>query len=70
MGIGTSVFLIAVGAIFKFALTDTLVGGVRLDVVGLILILVGIVGLVVSMFVASAARRRGAVVVQDEREIL
>ena len=64
MGIGTSVFLIAVGAVFKFALTETLVAGVKLDVVGLILILAGIVGLLVSMFVASAARRRGVVVVR------
>ncbi len=69
MGIGTSVFLIAVGAIFKFALTDTMVAGVRLDVVGVILMVVGVVGLLVALFVASAARRRG-VVVGDERDVV
>jgi hypothetical protein len=70
MGIGTSVVLIAVGAIFKFALTDTLVAGVRLDVVGLILMIVGIVGLVASMIWASAASRREAVVVRDDRDVV
>ena len=33
MGIGTSIFLIAVGAILTFAL-DIRVGGVNLDIVG------------------------------------
>ena len=66
MGIGTSVFLIAVGAILKFALTDTLIAGVRLDVVGVILMIVGVVGLIASFFWISAARRRGAVVARDD----
>ncbi len=70
MGIGTSVFLIAVGAIFKFALTDTLIAGVRLDVVGLILMIVGVVGLVASIIWASAAGRRDAVVVRDDRDVV
>ena len=71
MGIGTSVFLIAVGAIFKFALTDTLIAGVRLDVVGVILMIVGVVGLIASFFWAAAAsRRRDAVVVRDDRDVV
>lgn len=71
MGIGTSVFLIAVGAIFKFALTDTLIAGVRLDVVGVILMIVGVVGLIASFIWASAAsRRRDAVVVRDDRDVV
>ena len=70
MGIGTSVFLIAVGAIFKFALTDTLIAGVRLDVVGVILMIVGVVGLVASIIWASAAGRRDAVVVRDDRDVV
>jgi hypothetical protein len=66
MGIGFSIFLIALGAIFKFALTETLVLGVKLDVVGLILMIVGAVGLIASLFVASAwNRRREGVVVRD-----
>ena len=40
MGIGTSIFLIAVGAILKFAVTAS-VSGVDLDVVGVILMIAG-----------------------------
>jgi len=61
MGIGTSIFLIAVGAILKFAVT-TSVSGIELATVGVILIVVGILGLLVSLFYANAAGRRGAVV--------
>jgi hypothetical protein len=50
MGIGTSIFLIAVGAILRYAITVT-VQGVEIDTVGLILIVVGIVGLVISLAV-------------------
>jgi Domain of unknown function (DUF6458) len=50
MGIGTSIFLIAVGAILRYAINVT-VEGVEIDTVGLILIIVGIVGLVISLAV-------------------
>jgi Domain of unknown function (DUF6458) len=58
MGIGTSIFLIAVGAILKFAVTAH-VSGVSLATVGTILIIVGIVGLVISLFMLAAWRDRG-----------
>jgi hypothetical protein len=45
---GTSIVLIAVGAILKFAVTAT-VSGIDLATVGVILIVVGIVGLVFSL---------------------
>ncbi len=48
MSYGTSIVLIAVGAILKFAVTAT-VSGIDLATVGLILLIVGIVGLVVSV---------------------
>ena len=62
MGIGTSIFLIAVGAILRYAIT-TNVEGVDLDVVGLILMIVGVVGLVLSFLWMTmwADRRRGTV---------
>jgi hypothetical protein len=70
MGIGTSVFLIAVGAILKFAVTDS-ISGIELATVGLILMIVGALGLVISLFYVNAARdtvvRRDRVV---EREPL
>jgi hypothetical protein len=50
MGIGTSILLIAVGAILRYAVTVT-VQGIELQTVGLILIIVGIVGLVISLAV-------------------
>ena len=55
MGIGTSIFLIAVGAILRYAVTVT-VQGVELQTVGLILIIVGIIGLVISLAVIFMAR--------------
>ena len=50
MGIGTSIFLIAVGAILRYAVNVT-VEGVEIQTVGLILMIVGIVGLVISLAV-------------------
>ena len=60
MGIGTSIFLIAVGAILKFAVT-TSVSGVSLQTVGVILIVVGAIGLVISLLylLAWSDRSRG-----------
>ena len=45
-----SIFLIAVGAILRYAVNVT-VQGVEIDTVGLILIVVGIIGLVISLAV-------------------
>ena len=59
MPLGTSIFLIAVGAILRYAVTAS-VDGINLQTVGLILIIVGIVGLVLSIFYMSPGRR-GAV---------
>jgi uncharacterized membrane protein YidH (DUF202 family) len=55
MTIGTSLFLIAVGAILKYAVTAH-VAGVDLHVVGVILILIGIVGLVLGLAMWISAR--------------
>ena len=64
MGIGTSILLIAVGAILKFAV-HTSVSGVSIQTIGVILMVVGVLGLVLSLVWMSQARRRGAVVVED-----
>ncbi|MDX6699131.1 MAG: hypothetical protein QOE65_2528 [Solirubrobacteraceae bacterium] len=64
MSVGASLFLIAAGAILRYAVTWH-PQDVNIDTVGLILMLVGIVGLIFSllwMFV-WADRRRDAVVV-------
>ncbi|WP_372791669.1 DUF6458 family protein [Paraconexibacter sp.] len=57
MQIGTSIFLLALGAILKFAVTDA-IDGVDLTTVGLILMIVGALGLVISMFMTSQLRDR------------
>jgi tellurite resistance protein TehA-like permease len=64
MGIGTSLFLIAAGAILRYAVSDA-VNGVNLATVGLILLIVGILGLVISLFMTFAYSRREAVVTRD-----
>jgi hypothetical protein len=68
MTIGTSIFLIAVGAIIRYALTFH-VTGVSRPVIGLILILVGIVGVVLSLIYMATARRRVVGGPYEERRI-
>jgi hypothetical protein len=53
--IGTSLFLIAVGAILKFAVTKH-VEGVDIHAVGVILMAVGGVGLALGLFLLSRGR--------------
>jgi len=48
MGIGVSVFLLAVGAILAFAV-DASVSGIDLDTIGVILMVVGAIGLVTTL---------------------
>jgi hypothetical protein len=48
MGIGTSIFLIALGAILRFAVTAS-VSGIEIATVGTILLVVGIIGLLISL---------------------
>ena len=57
MGIGVAVFLIALGAILTFAL-ETEVSGIDLDTVGIILMIVGALGLAVTLMVFGSGRRR------------
>jgi hypothetical protein len=61
MGIGASVFLLAIGAIITFAF-NIRVGWLDLDVVGWILMAVGAFGLVFSLTMMN--RRRTVVVTQ------
>ena len=53
MGLGVGIFLAAVGAVLAFAVTDT-VSGVNIHAVGWILLIVGIVGIVLSMIFWSS----------------
>jgi hypothetical protein len=53
MGLGVSIFLIAVGAILTWAVTAE-VSGLDINVVGVILLIVGILSLVLSMIFWSS----------------
>jgi len=64
MTIGTSLFLIAVGAILKFAVADS-IEEVDLSTIGLILIIVGIVGLVLGLFLLNRPARSETVITRD-----
>jgi hypothetical protein len=58
MSIGTSIFLIALGAILHYAVTAT-VAGIDIQTAGTILIVVGVIGLIVSLAYMASWRRRG-----------
>ncbi len=72
MGIGVSVFLLAVGAILAFAV-DFEVSGLEINTIGVILMIVGALGLLISALFLSSfspyASRRGdrETVVREER---
>ena len=52
MGIGTSIFLIAAGAILYWAV-DAEVSGLEINTVGLILMICGGLGLLISLYLLS-----------------
>jgi hypothetical protein len=71
MTIGASIFLIALGAILKFA-TNLHVQGLSIDTVGLILMLAGAAGLILGFVQESMARRRrldDVPAVEERREV-
>ena len=71
MALGTSLFLIAVGAILRYAVSDS-VPGIDLPVIGLILMIVGIVGMLISLFTMTLWNRdrRPADGVVEERRVV
>jgi hypothetical protein len=63
MGIGTGLFLIAVGAIMRFAV-ETDVEGFSINTAGLILMVIGAIGLLLSLVWMLRATDRRATVVE------
>lgn len=57
MTVGASLFLIAVGAILKFAVTAT-VAGIDIQVVGLILMICGVIGLILGLFMMAQSNKQ------------
>lgn len=71
MGIGASIFLIAVGAILAFAVHAT-ISGVSVQTVGVILMVVGVIGLNRTMLIGAPRAALGGVVEErdyDERPV-
>ncbi len=65
MGIGTSIFLLALGAILAFAVTTQKLAGIDVDVVGYILMAAGALGLIISMLLMNRARHATVVRERD-----
>ena len=65
MSIGSSIFLVVVGAILYFA-TNFTVSGVDIDLIGVILMVAGVVGLLLSLLVMNR-RTKSSVTVDDGR---
>ena len=59
MSLGASLFLLGVGAILRFAVTATL-AGIDIQVVGTILMVIGVIGFAISLWMILAARRGAA----------
>src|SRR3954468_15211115 len=56
MGIGGSIFLLAVGAILAFAV-DAHISGIDINVIGWILMAAGLIGLVITLWFWNSRRR-------------
>lgn len=68
MGIGTSLVLFAIGAILRFAVSAS-ASGFSIQTVGLILMIVGGIGLLLSLLWMTAwsdRRRRGVTYVEED----
>jgi hypothetical protein len=73
MGIGTGIFLLAVGAILRFAVTTT-TKGINIQTVGDILMIVGALGILLSLFFWNSwggfGGRGGTTTVVRDRDVV
>ena len=68
MGIGVSVFLLALGGILAWGIDVDNAEGVNVNTIGFILMVVGVIGLIVSLTIFGGGRRGTTVV--EEREVV
>lgn len=66
MGIGISIFLVALGAILAFAV-NTEVSGLDIAVVGWILMGVGVIGIIISLVMMNQRSNTSHRVVEERR---
>jgi hypothetical protein len=70
MGIGVSTVLLAVGAILTFAIEVDSAEGFNINTVGIILMIVGAIGLIMTLAIWGPRRRAaGDSVVETRREV-
>ncbi len=69
MAVGLSIFLIALGAVLSFALDRDFVSVFNVNVVGFILMAVGVLGLIMSLVVNSQRTRTQHRTVVDDRRL-
>ncbi|GAB3672944.1 DUF6458 family protein [Angustibacter aerolatus] len=66
MGIGASIFLIAVGLVLALAVSAD-VSGIDINTIGWILVVVGVIGLAMTALIFAPRRRR---VVRDDAAVV
>lgn len=66
MGIGGSIFLLALGAILAFAVNAE-ISGIDINVVGYVLMLAGLIGLIATVWYWNSRRRT---VVQERQPVI
>ena len=64
MGIGGSIFLLALGAILAFAV-DAQFSGIDINVVGYVLMAAGLIGLIITIWFWNSRRTPAATVVEE-----
>ena len=69
MGIGTSILLIAVGAILRYAVNWDF-SGIEISTIGLILMIAGVIGLIISLLYMTIWSRSRATPVGGERTVV
>jgi hypothetical protein len=69
MGIGVSTVLLAVGAILTFAIEVDSAEGFNINTVGIILMIVGAIGLIMTLAIWGPRRRAAGDVVETRREV-
>ncbi len=67
MALGTSIFLIAVGAVLAFALDRDVVSVFNVNIIGYILMAVGVLGLILSLVIHNQRRSTSHRTVVDDR---
>jgi hypothetical protein len=69
MGIGASIFLLAVGAILAFAVTTKEVAGLNIDAIGYILMAAGLLGLILTLVIWGPRNRQSDSTIVEERVV-